>query len=128
MFYFKDFDSTMQFVKKDLGINTNDFQLPKDINFKQKNWVVFLPSEKDQMAFCPNAASIVCDPRNPMYDEKKAMDDYLQLPLDVPYTFAVYLMEHNLLPHAGFVHQHDKKIGEKQFRENYDFVLRCLNN
>jgi hypothetical protein len=63
-----------------------------------------------------------------MYDEKKAMDDYLQLPLDVPYTFAVYLMEHNLLPHAGFVHQHDKKIGEKQFRENYDFVLRCLNN
>ena len=128
VFYFKDFDSTMQFVKKDLDINTNDFQLPKDINFKQKNWVVFLPSEKDQMAFCPNAASIVCDPRNPMYDEKKAMDDYLQLPLDVPYTFAVYLMEHNLLPHAGFVHQHDKKIGEKQFRENYDFVLRCLNN
>lgn len=125
LFYFKDEDAVTKFVSKTLGLKAQDVNLPL-LGSHHDNWTLFLPDASGQVLYLPDVAQLICDPQNPFYDEDIAMKDKLSLPVSVPNVFVCYLMEHKLLPGAGFVSIEGADKGIAQFQDNYDFVIRCL--
>ncbi len=126
LFYFKDYDAMMKFCRSKLKVDPSQAQLPSGFSSKKKNWTIFLPAKDKGILMFPESAQYIKDDNNPFYSAKKAEADNLSFPVTAPYVFARYLMDHDLLPMAGFNHAVDLRLGRKQFHDNYDFVLRCL--
>lgn len=127
LFYFKDKDAVINFVKKDMGVKMQNVDIPM-FNTNTSNWLLFLPSENGRVLYVPEAATYVCDPRNPYFNEDKAKKDYLSLPLSIPYVLATYLEEHNMMPYAGFNSIEGDEAGRQLLHDNFDFVLRYLSS
>lgn len=125
LFYFKDTDAVKKFVTKELGMRLKDVSVPL-LDTYHEYWLVFIPDASGNLLFVPEVATLICDKKNPYYDEEVAKEDRFNLILNMPYALSSYIMEHNLLPFAGFVSIEGDEKGRQQLQENYDFVIRCL--
>ncbi len=130
LFYFKDNEDLAKFIKEKVKTSQPDAykELMATLEVDAEKWVLFLQKKFYDIYYFPDAAQFICDKNNPMYDEKEAEEDYLSFPNDCPYFVAKYLVDHDMLPCVRFGGTGGKGVDRKLFRDNYDFVLRCLTH
>lgn len=123
-FYFVDADELMFFLKR-------NFKHPELLlaNFDDPDAreLILCVVDNGKDVFILNCgASSFCDAHNFLYDKKEAKENGFEDALHLPASMLKYAMEHDMLPDVGLNSVYGEERGKQLFRENYDFIYRCV--